>query len=207
MQFSFSITDLKKSVPGASALAALEGDALIAKLREVLGRAAQDADVSVDGDLVTVRPHPVSPSGAEEAERLTKKAAMRARQGEYEKAANIYRRVLELDPHRQESRRELAMVLVEMGQTEDAVDTLLDVLKVDPRDHQALIILGNHYARVERDHETARRFLERAAEIAPDNAMVQNSTSTGLWSSIRSLPTPTTENPSSSPTRAASPRP
>ena len=64
---------------------------------------------------MTISPHPVSSSGAEEAERLTRKAAMRARQGEYEKAANIYRRVLELDPHRQDSRRELAMVLVEMG--------------------------------------------------------------------------------------------
>ena len=89
MQFSFSITDSKKSVPGASALEALEGDALIAKLREVLGRAAQDADVIVDGDMVTIRPHPVSSSGAEEAERLTRKAAMRARQGEYEKASNL----------------------------------------------------------------------------------------------------------------------
>ena len=55
------------------------------------------------------------------------------------------------------------------------MDTLLDVLKVDPRDHQILIILGNHYARVVRDLDTARRFLERAAEIAPTNALAQNS--------------------------------
>jgi tetratricopeptide (TPR) repeat protein len=175
VEFSFSITDLKKSVPGAAALSALEGDALLAKLKEVLGRAAQDADVIVNGDMVTVRPQPVPTSGAEEAERLARKAAARAQSGEYEKAANIYRRVLELDPHRQESRRDLAMVLVEMGRAADAVDTLLDVLKVNPRDHHALIILGNHYARVERDLPAAMRFLERAAEIAPDDPTVHNS--------------------------------
>jgi hypothetical protein len=37
------------------------------------------------------------------------------------------------------------------------------------------MILGNHYARVEHDLETAARFLERSAEIAPEEAMVQNS--------------------------------
>ena len=175
MQFSFSITDLKKSVPGAERLAALDGEALISELRRVLGEVAEGAVVSVDGDIVTVCPDEVSPANAEEARRLTEKAALRARRGEYEKAASIFRRVLELDPQRQDSRRELAMALVEMGQTSDAMDVLLDVLKVNPRDHQALLILGNHYARVEHDLAAATRFLERAVEIAPEDAIAQNS--------------------------------
>jgi indolepyruvate ferredoxin oxidoreductase len=37
VEFSFSITDLKKSVPGAAALSALEGDALLAKLKGLRG--------------------------------------------------------------------------------------------------------------------------------------------------------------------------
>lgn len=181
MQFSFSITDLKKSVPGAAALASLEGDALLAKLREVLGKVAEGAHVSVDGDMVTVLPDPLAAATANEAQHLTEKAVMRARRGEYEKAAKIYRKVLELDPHRQDSRRELAMVLVELGQTSDALDTLIDVLKIDPRDHQALTILGNHYARTEKDRAAATRFLERAAEIAPGDCTVQNSLAALLY--------------------------
>jgi tetratricopeptide (TPR) repeat protein len=175
VQFSFSISDLKKSVPGATALSSLAGDALVAKLREVLGKVAEDAEVTVEGDLVTIRPNPPTESTAQEAERLSKKAAVRARQGEYEKAAGIYRRVLELDPGRQDSRREFAMVLVEMGKTSESLDALLDVLKVNPRDHQALVILGNHYARIERDLPSAARFLGRATEIAPDDAWAENS--------------------------------
>ena len=50
MQFSFSITDLKKSVPGAAVLASLEGDALLAKLREVLGKVAEGARICGMGE-------------------------------------------------------------------------------------------------------------------------------------------------------------
>jgi hypothetical protein len=42
----------------------------------------------------------------------------------------------------------------------------------DPRDAQALIVLGNHYARRAGDPVAARRFLERAAEITPDDVLV-----------------------------------
>lgn len=186
MQFSFSISDLKKSIPGAEALASLSGEELLAGLRRVLGEVAKDSEVTVEGDLVTIEPNPVAAANSTEATRLHEKAGMRARKGEFDKAAGIYRRVLELDPTRQDSRRELAMVLVEVGRTSEAVDHLLDVLKVNPRDHQALIILGNHYARVERDLGTAERFFQRAAELAPDDPVVQNSIAVMLFEQKKS---------------------
>lgn len=43
------------------------------------------------------------------------------------------------------------MVLVELKNTEEAKNLLLDVLKVNPRDVAALTILGNHYARAHND--------------------------------------------------------
>ena len=181
MNFSFSITDLKKSIPGAEALASLSGEELLAGVRRVLGDAAKDSVVTVDGDIVTVTPNPVAVANSAEAARLSERAAARARKGELDKAAGIYRRVLELDPTRHDSRRELAMVLVEMGKAAEAVDVLLDVLKVNPLDHQALIILGNHYAREKRDLVTATRFFERAAEVAPDDPVVQNSIAAMLF--------------------------
>ena len=175
MQFSFSISDLKKSVPGAAELSSLQGSELVERLRVVLGKVAEGAQVTVDGEMVTIIPDPVTGCQAEEAQRLTEKAVARARRGEYEKAAAIYQRVMELDPHRQDARRDLAMVLVEMGRAAEAVDTLIDVLKANPKDHQALIVLGNHYARARGDLVTATRFLERAAELAPDDATAHNS--------------------------------
>ena len=62
-----------------------------------------------------------------------------------------------------------------MGRAEDAVDQLIDALRADPRDAQALFVLGNHYARRAGDPVAARRFLERAAEITPNDPLVHNS--------------------------------
>lgn len=175
MTFSFSLDDLRKTLPGAEALDGLSGDALLVSVRKLLGSLAEDAEVRLDGDMVTVEPRNVAESAAAEAARLQEKAAVRAKQGEFAKAEGIYRRVLELNPAAMKARRELAMVLVEMGRADDAVDSLIDVLRADPRDAQALIILGNHYAKRGGDHAAAQRFLERAAEITPDDPLVHNS--------------------------------
>ncbi len=109
VNFSFSIADLKKSIPGAGVLASLSGEELLAGLRRVLGDAAKDSVVTVEGDIVTVTPNPVVVANSAEAARLSERAAIRARKGELDKAAGIYRHVLELDPTRHDSRRELAM--------------------------------------------------------------------------------------------------
>lgn len=69
------------------------------------------------------------------AQRPYLKAAACAGKGEFPKGTSLYRRVLELDPTRQDASRELAMVLLETGIPDDAIDTLLDVLK-DPHPAQ-----------------------------------------------------------------------
>ena len=123
MEFSFLISVLKKSLPGTENFDALTGAELQAALRRLLGDVAANADLRVEGDLVTVTPKPVSRVYLDEAQRLYEKAGMRARKGEFEKAAGIYRRILEIDPSRNDARRDLAMVLVEMGDTEGAKNT------------------------------------------------------------------------------------
>ena len=134
MEFSFHISDLKKSLPAADRLSELSGTELVGALRNLLGKVAEDADLRIEGDLVTVIPASISQVSQAEVQRLYEKAGMRARKGEFEKAAGIYRRILELDPSHHNARRDLAMVLVETGDASGAKDLLLDVLKADPRD-------------------------------------------------------------------------
>lgn len=175
MEFSFLISELKKSLPGTENFDALTGAELQAALRRLLGDVAAGANLRIEGDLVTVTPKPVSPVYLDEAQRLYEKAGMRARKGEFEKAAGIYRRILEIDSSRNDARRDLAMVLVEMGDTEGAKNLLLDVLKANPADVASLVILGNHYARSESDAATAERFFRRAIELKPGDANAHNS--------------------------------
>jgi len=176
MEFSFHIADLKKSLPEADeCLTGLKGEELLAALRRLLGSVAEEAELNVNGDVVTVTPSEVSRVYLDEGDRLYGKAGMRAKNGEFEKAAAIYRRVLEINPSRHDARRDLAMVLVELGEAEEAKDLLLDVLKADPRDVASLVILGNHYAKADSDLDTAERFFRRAIEIDPENPNAHNS--------------------------------
>jgi tetratricopeptide (TPR) repeat protein len=126
--------------------------------------------INVADGMVTLDFGVVPAAALLEAQRLYLKAATCAGKGEFPKATSLYRRVLELDPSRQDARRELAMVLLETGKPDDAVDTLLGVLKTDPRNPRALVILGNHYARQDRRRDIGLKLIRRACEVAPDDA-------------------------------------
>ncbi len=172
---SFSIDDLRDSVPGAADLAALAGDELSDALRCLLGKAADGAVVRVDGKLISLDFGDIPEARVLEAQRLCEKASIQASKGELPKAASIYRRALALNPSLQSARRALAMVLLESGKSDDAIDVLLDALKTDPRDHEALVILGNHYAREDGQHDVALSLIRRACEVAPDDPVAHNS--------------------------------
>jgi Flp pilus assembly protein TadD len=114
-----------------------------------------------------------------EAERLAEKASQRARQGEYGKAKDIYRRVLELNPGHPNARRDLAMVCVETGDNEEAKDYLIEALRLFPDDPWSLVVLANQYAK-EDDQETAAKFVRRALELKPGDPWALNTLATAL---------------------------
>jgi len=172
---SFSLDDLKQSLPGAADLSGLSGAELAEAVRRMLGKLGDGADVKIDGSVVTLDFGEISEQRLSEAGKLRDKADKRAAKGELSKAASSYRRVLELDPSNQSARRELAMVLMESGKNEEAADMLLDALRMDPRDPKALVILGNHYARQEGQRDVAISLIRRACEVAPDDAVAHNS--------------------------------
>jgi tetratricopeptide (TPR) repeat protein len=172
---SFSIDDLKQSVPGAADLAALIGDELSEALRRLLGKAADGAAIRVDGKMISLDFGDIPEARVLEAQRLCEKASTQATKGELPKAASIYRRALELNPSLQSARRALAMVLLESGKSDDAIDVLLDALKTNPRDHESLVILGNHYARQDGQHDVALSLIRRACEVAPEDPVAHNS--------------------------------
>jgi tetratricopeptide (TPR) repeat protein len=172
---SFSLDDLKKSLPGAAELAGLSGDPLREAVHQLLGTVADGATLQIDGGMVTLDFGDIPEESIGAAERLREKASKRAAKGELSKAAASYRRVMELNPSHESVRRELAMVLMESGKHEEAADLLLDALKANPRDPQALVILGNHYAREDGKREVAISLIRRACELVPEDGVAHNS--------------------------------
>jgi tetratricopeptide (TPR) repeat protein len=131
--------------------------------------------VGVEGEMVVLRWPETADAKKSEAERLARKAAQRAERGEHAKARDILKTVLELDPSATDARRDLAMVCVELGEMEDAKNHLIEVLKLNPKDAWALVILANNYVREDEDFDTAKRFLRRALELKPDDPWAMNS--------------------------------
>jgi len=160
-------------------LSYVAGGGLTEKLREIFSYLPEGTNFSVSGETVTITIPDSQDTQIAEAERLAEKAAQRARQGEYQKAKDIYQRVLELNPAHPNARRDLAMVCVETGDNDEAKDYLIEALRLSPDDPWSLVVLANQYAK-EDDQETAARFVRRALELKPGDPWALNTLATAL---------------------------
>lgn len=149
--------------------------AIIEKLRRQFDYLPGKLEIFVHDGVATIRFEEPSENERSEARRLLEKAAKRARNGEFEKARDIYARVLELDPTLHDARRDLAMTLFELGDMPGAKDELIDALRLKPDDSWSYVVLGNIYARHDKDLLTAKRFLSRALELKPNDPYALNS--------------------------------
>ena len=66
------------------------------------------------------------------------------------------------------------MASMETGDTEGAKNHLIEVLRLNPGDPWGWVVLGNLYAKDEKDRPTAEKFLRRALEISPNDAWALN---------------------------------
>ena len=178
MIFQTTLSDIELLADG-SGVSKLSGDELLKRLVSVFDYLPEGTLFKIDGENVTITIPDTQASQIAEAERLAEKAAQRARQGEYEKAKDIYRRVLELNPSHPNARRDLAMVCVETGDNDEAKDYLIEALRLSPDDPWSLVVLANQYAK-EDDQETAAKFVRRALELKPGDPWALNTLATAL---------------------------
>jgi Flp pilus assembly protein TadD len=151
-----------------------DDSAIEAMARRQFAFLRQPVQIHVGGGTVTVSFPEGSSSAQTEASRLADKAAKRANEGNYNKAISIWKRVLELDPSLHKARRDLAMSCMETGDIEGAKNHLIDLLRLNPADAWGWVVLGNLYAKSEKDWPTAEKFLRRALEIAPSDPWALN---------------------------------
>lgn len=151
------------------------GATLETKVREQFSFLPQPIQVRFEGWKGVISYPGEAPAARAEADRLGAKATRRAAEGNYTKAIGILKRVLELEPSNHRWHRDLAMVLVEKGETEEAKDHLIDVLRLQPDDVWGLVVLSNLYSKHKHDLESAERFLKRALYIKPNDPWATNS--------------------------------
>lgn len=148
---------------------------IIDVIRRQFGYLPGAVSVEIRAGIATIQFEGASEDEQSEARRLLEKAAKRAKSGAFQKAKDIYTRVLELDPAMANARRDLAMTLFELGDMPAAKDQLIDALRLKPDDAWSYVVLGNIYLKQDRDLETAARFFTRALELKPSDPYALNS--------------------------------
>ncbi len=159
------IVDPKREVD----LTALPPDEAVSLIRKSYGFLAPAVRVEIQGDTALISFDDDKQRHLDEAGKLYNRGLKKAEGGEYENAAKLFERVLELVPDHKDARRNFAMAHLEMGNKEEAKNHLIESIRVDPSDVWAWVLLGNIYAKHEDDLQTGARFYQKAYEINPDD--------------------------------------
>jgi tetratricopeptide (TPR) repeat protein len=144
-------------------------------IREQFSFLSNPVEIVIDGWRAVVTYPDAPPTTEAEAGRLADRAARRAAEGDYTKAIGLWRRALKMQPANFLMRRDLAMALVEQGETEEAKSQLVDALRVQPNDVWSLVVLANLYIKHEKNLQTAEHLLDHAEAVDADDPWVLNS--------------------------------
>ena len=130
--------------------------------------------IEFDGKSVIISCPDEPENDKAEAERLAEHAAEHARAGRCERAIELWRRALQLQPTRSITWRDIGMACVQLGRSEEARDYLLTALRLDPNDVGSLVALANFAIQHENDFVEGERFAREALNVEPDNAWALN---------------------------------
>jgi tetratricopeptide (TPR) repeat protein len=95
-------------------------------------------------------------------------------QGNFDVAKNKLMPLIEKAPHISEYHRVLGQIYSELGDQEEAVNSLIDALRWDPKNNWALLMMGNIFARHHKDIDTALTYYKQAAKANPEDNITLN---------------------------------
>jgi Tfp pilus assembly protein PilF len=135
----------------------------------------QPLEIQIGVESVTVSFADEAPAAQQEAVRLAGRAGKRAAEGNHQKAIGILKRALGLQPTLHSARRDLAMAYAASGDFDNAKNHLIEILRLNAKDHWSWVTLANLYSKNFDDLDTAEKFLRRALALSPDDPWALNS--------------------------------
>ena len=104
-----------------------------------------------------------------------KKAIALCEKGNLSEARKILATLIQKNPTNSEYHRIYGQVLSDQGNDEEAINSLIDALRWNPKNAWALLMMGNIFARTKDDIDTAMKYYDQAAKINPeDNIAINN---------------------------------
>lgn len=97
-----------------------------------------------------------------------------AERGKFDQAKKFATYLIKDAPHISEYHRILGQIYSETGEQDEAINTLIDALKWNPKNENALLMIGNIYANYKDDADTALDFYEQVLALNPDDHLALN---------------------------------
>jgi tetratricopeptide (TPR) repeat protein len=104
-----------------------------------------------------------------------KKVVALCEKGNFKEAKRLLKPLIEKNPSNSEYHRIYGQILSDEGDQEEAINSLIDALRWDPKNGYALLMMGNIYAKFKDDITTAMKYYDQAVKVNPeDNIAVNN---------------------------------
>ncbi|MCX5870522.1 MAG: tetratricopeptide repeat protein [Deltaproteobacteria bacterium] len=144
-------------------------------IKESYGFLSSSLDVSIRDGLAVIELKEERSARANNVQKTFQKGIREAQQGDYRKAIKTFTKVLEIIPNHVDARRNLAMAHLELGNVAKAKEHLEECLKLDPANAWSFVLLGNIYAKHERNQPVAEFYYEAGLTTSPnDNILLNN---------------------------------
>jgi|GEM_PF-833262 len=145
-------------------------DQAIALVRKAYGFLAANMTFEIQGEMIVITVTEERKQDEELAKDYLTRGLKQAKSGRFNKAVDLFARVIKLVPEHTEARRNLAMALMNAKRLPEAKDQLVDVLRLSPTDTWAYVLLGNIFANHDNDPDTAERYYLKALETDPKDS-------------------------------------
>lgn len=92
----------------------------------------------------------------------------------YGEAKKLLDVMIEKNPSISEYHRIYGQILSDEGKQEEAIDSLIDALRWDPKNTYALLMMGNIFGKFKNDFDTSMKYYEQALKTSPEDNITQN---------------------------------
>ena len=155
-------------------LARLPVDQAIKLIKQSYGFLSSAVEVTLENGVATITLPEENSKKVDQALEWFNRGIKKAQQGDYQGAIQLLQKTLEYLPAHTEARRNLAMAHLELGNAEEALNHLIDVLRLDPKDTWGYVLLGNIYVKHKKYAQTGEQFYKKALALNPSDPYLLN---------------------------------
>lgn len=152
-------------------------NALETAIKEYYSQGSLEPEIEIGEDFIKV----TVPTGNEEVEKNKyQKLVSLCEASRFEEAKPLAEELIRKSPAFSEYHRILGQIYSELGDQEEAINSLIDALRWNPKNEWALLMMGNIFARFKQDIETALTYYNQVLKVKPDDHITLNNIGANL---------------------------